>query len=134
MLLWESKIRVVGPGMTKSSCLFLYFKSVFEKIKIFYFILCFKLMFLVFSYWFDVLMLKIILKNKKTSLTCILAWKAIWKATATTLPNKPLVGKTYWIMSLNVWRVHLMMILPHLPPTNTHRVLLDKSCLNTYFS
>ena len=30
---------------------------------------------------------KKILKNKKISLACISAWKAIWKATATTLPN-----------------------------------------------
>ena len=27
------------------------------------------------------------LKNEKTSLACISAWKVIWKATATTLPN-----------------------------------------------
>jgi hypothetical protein len=27
------------------------------------------------------------LKNKKTSLACILTRKVIWKATATTLPN-----------------------------------------------
>jgi len=27
------------------------------------------------------------LKNEKTSLACISAWKAIWKTTATTLPN-----------------------------------------------
>jgi hypothetical protein len=34
-------------------------------------------MFLVFLNYFDVLMLKIIFKNKKTSLTCILTRKAI---------------------------------------------------------
>jgi len=32
------------------------------------------------------------LKNKKTSLACISAWKAIWKAPATTLPNTLYVG------------------------------------------
>ena len=34
------------------------------------------------------------LKNEKTSLTCISARKAIWKATTTTLPNTLLVGHT----------------------------------------
>jgi hypothetical protein len=45
------------------TCLFLHFKSVFEKIKIFF--LCFKLIFLVFLDCFDVMMLKINFKKLK---------------------------------------------------------------------
>ena len=56
---------------------------------------------------FDVLMLKIILKNKKTSLTCILARKVIWKAPATTLPNMLLVfirnASKFIILSIVFW-------------------------------
>jgi hypothetical protein len=46
--------------------LFLCFKNIFKNFKFFYFFLCFKLIFLFFSeYHFDLLLLKIIFKNKK---------------------------------------------------------------------
>ena len=47
-----------------------------------------KIIFLYFLDRFDVLISKIIFKKiKKTSFWYISAWKVIWKATATTLPN-----------------------------------------------
>ena len=42
------------------------------------------------------------LKNKKTSLTCILASKTIWKVTATTLLNKPLRAQHHGLQDHDV--------------------------------
>jgi len=39
------------------------------------------------------------LKNKKKSLACISAWKVIWKATATTLPNIPYIVELTFFFS-----------------------------------
>jgi hypothetical protein len=46
-------------------CLFLCFKSIFERILLFLIIYCFKLIFFMFSDYFDMPMLKIIFLNKK---------------------------------------------------------------------
>jgi hypothetical protein len=42
--------------------------------------------FLMFSNHFDMLISKIIFKNKKILLTYFSEWKTLWKATTTTLP------------------------------------------------
>jgi hypothetical protein len=52
----------------------------------FFFLLKFNMVYMfwiVLICWYQ----KWFLKNKKTSLACILAQKVIWKAPATTLPN-----------------------------------------------
>jgi len=66
----------------------LLFNLLFGEFQIFFF--CFLLKLSVVCTFWIVLMCwyqKWFLKNKKTSLACISARKAIWKATTTTLPN-----------------------------------------------
>jgi len=61
-LLWVIMILISRQKLP--FCLFLYFKSFLKKINFFYFFLCFKLIFfLVFLYYFDALMSKIIFKK-----------------------------------------------------------------------
>jgi len=71
---------------------------VFDQISIFFFLLKLSA---ICTFWI-VLMCwcqKWFLKNEKTSLACISAQKAIWKATTTTLPN------TLWVCLLMRWGV-----------------------------
>jgi hypothetical protein len=94
-----------------------------QKIWNFFFLLKFNM---VCTFWI-VLMCwcqKWFLKNEKTSLTCILARKVIWKAPATTLPNTLLMlcqeSNRFYIVCwwslhgskllINIWHVILFII------------------------
>ena len=98
-------------------CLVLRLHLRFAQIWIFFFVLL-KLS-AVCTFWI-VLMCwcqKWFLKNKKTSLACISARKAIWKATATTLPNtlfKFLHFQVFlfslWVFSGLFWKLILVLL------------------------
>jgi len=87
-------------------------------------------------------------KNEKTSLTCILAWKVIWKASATTLPNTfskkrtEVRDKPWWLFLLMGCNTGLSLIFNKIHYSKeTHTNNLDRIlkteiwvCLNSRLS
>jgi len=53
---------------------------------------------------------KLFLKNKKTSFTCILARKVIWKTPATILSNTPLVSQLNFSQFSKNWNFSIKLL------------------------